>query len=249
MGITRQSISAAALATLALTAAADPAGATTVRASGDRFEIVGDPGQVNDITINFDLDRSMVSVFDRLHNLTVEITGGGPCSSTDPRRTECPIPMSTGLRPFRVDLGDRNDRLTIRAPRVSPEILGSAGIGTEVRDGPGDDRASSTTTVTFYVNGPGNDVLRGAATSTSGGGNDIIGGTVGPDSLHGGAGRDTIRGGDGADIIRGESGNDRLFGDSGQDRLFGGLGNDYLRGGTARDQLFGGPGTNTLIQG
>jgi Ca2+-binding RTX toxin-like protein len=235
------------LAALGVTAA--PASATSVRAGTDRFLITGDPGEVNDITINFDLDRNMVSVFDRLHNLTVTIAGGGPCSSTDPRQTECPIPRSSGLRPFRVDLGDRNDRLTITAPRVSPEILTSAGIGTEVRDGPGDDRASSTTTVTFYVNGPGNDVLRGAASTTAGGGDDTITGTVGPDMLDGGAGRDMIHGGIGADVIRGGPSADRLFGEGGQDRLFGGLGNDFLRGGTARDLLNGGPGRDVQIQG
>lgn len=245
----RNAVLAVAIASAAFAATAATAGATTVRASGDRFEVVAHPGQVNDITITYDLDRSMVSVFDRLHSLTVEITGGGPCSSTDARETECPFPTGTALRPYRIDLGDRNDRLTISAPRTSPEIYAGAGLGIEVRDGPGNDRASSIPTLTSYVNGPGNDVLRGAASSTAGGGNDNITGTVGPDALNGGTGADVIHGGAGADVIRGDSGNDRLFGDGGQDRVFGGRGSDFLRGGAARDQLFGGPGTNTLIQG
>jgi serralysin len=237
------------LAALALALSAVPASATTVRARGGDFQVIGDPGQVNDITVTYDLDRSMVRVFDRLHSLTVQIEGGGPCSSTDPRDTECPFPTGTGTPRFRIDLGDRNDRLTISAPPASPEVYAGAGLDTEVRDGPGDDRAFSVPTLTKFVNGPGNDILRGAASSTRGGGNDRIVGTVGPDTLFGGAGRDVIFGGPGGDRLYGDKGDDRLYGQAGQDRLLGGLGNDFLQGGAARDQLFGGPGRNTLIQG
>lgn len=244
----RRLLPGVALATVAVMSAA-PAAATTVRAGAERFEVVGDPGQVNDLTINYDIDRSMVSVFDRLHNLNVQIEGGGPCSTTDSRQTECPFPAGTSRPRFRIDLGDRNDQLSIQAPRASPEIYAGAGLDTEVRDGPGDDRVFSVPTLTKYVNGPGNDVLRGAASTTPGGGNDSITGTVGPDTLDGGAGRDTIRGGNGADTIRGGSGPDRLFGEGGRDRLFGGPGNDFLRGGPALDLLSGGPGRNTRIPG
>jgi serralysin len=234
----------------ALGAAAAPAAATTVRAGATQFAVTGDPGEVNRLNLRYDLDREMVRVADRVP-LNVEVRGGGPCTATTPRDVECPFPAGDSRRRFLIDLGDRDDRLQIvtdqRGP-VSPEIDVGIGLFAEVRDGPGNDRASSIPTTTFYVAGPGHDVLTGAARATPSGGNDTITGTEGPDTLDGGAGRDVIRGGLGADLIRGGTGNDRLFGQSGQDRLFGGLGNDFLRGGTARDLLNGGPGRDTQIQ-
>jgi Ca2+-binding RTX toxin-like protein len=240
---------ASALAAVAIATSATTAGATTIRAGATQFLVTGDPGEVNDITFRFDLDRMTVRVVDRVR-LNTTIAGGGPCSTSDPREVECPWPAGDSFRRFAIDLGDRNDRLRIDAPRgLDPEFFAGDALYTEVRDGPGDDRASSVPTLTKYVNGPGNDVLRGAAQATAGGGNDSITGTEGPDLLLGGAGRDVIHGALGADVIRGGPSADRLFGDSGQDRLFGGTGNDFLRGGTARDLLNGGPGRDVQIQG
>jgi serralysin len=232
-----------ACASLGATATAH---ATTVRPTAPQLQITGESGEVNVMTLSHSLTREVLRIEDDAAIRLV--TGGGrACSTIGPTVVECPYPAGDSLRKFLIDLGDRDDRLTIRAQRLSPEFY--VGLNTEVRDGPGDDRASSIPTVTTYVNGPGNDVLRGAASSTAGGGDDTITGTVGPDDLRGGRGRDVIRGGDGADVIRGDAGNDRLFGESGQDRLFGGTGNDFLRGGSARDQLSGGPGRNVLIPG
>jgi Ca2+-binding RTX toxin-like protein len=219
-----------------------------VRAIPEHLEITGDPGEVNVITLRHDLDREVVRVEDRVALILVAV-GGRACTSLGAMTAECPYPAGDSFRRFVIDLGDRDDRLAIVAERTSPETYAGLAVFSEVRDGPGDDRASSIPTTTNFVTGPGNDVLRGASTATPSGGNDTITGTVGPDLLEGGRGRDVIRGADGADVIRGGPSADRLFGESGQDRLFGGGGNDFLRGGSARDRLSGGPGRNVLIQG
>jgi RTX calcium-binding nonapeptide repeat (4 copies) len=240
----------AALAALGIAPAA--AHATDVRSVAEYLEVEAAPGQVNNLVLRHDLDRSVVRIEDSAPLGFVSL-GGPRCTGLAPNVLECPYPPSgppSGTTSqFFVELGDRDDRLRIDAPRRSPEVYVAAGLITEVRDGPGNDRASSIPTTTTFVAGPGNDIMSGAARATSSGGNDTITGTVGPDTLDGGAGRDVLRGGIGADLMRGGIGNDRLFGQSGRDRLFGGLGNDFLRGGSARDLLNGGPGFDTQIQG
>jgi hypothetical protein len=247
MSATGRRLVALAVAGAALGTAAT-AQATTVRPTAGQLYITGESGEVNVMTLRHFSTLQVLRIEDDT-GIHLAAGGGRACSTIGATVVECPYPAGDSLRKFVIDLGDRDDRLTILARRLSPEFYAADGLNTEVRDGPGDDRASSIPTLTTFVSGPGNDVLRGAARSTAGGGDDTITGTVGGDDLHGGLGRDVIHGGDGADVIRGDGGNDRLLGESGQDRLFGGTGNDFLRGGSARDQLFGGPGRNILMQG
>ena len=238
------------VALVAWLAAPAAAGATTVDSGSARVLVEARPGEVNAMTVHLDLDRSAVRVRDTAGIGALTTSGGAACARRAADVAECPFPAGGGTGPaFVLELGDRDDRLTLTASTLNSEQLVGAGALSQVRDGPGDDRATSAPSTTTFVTGPGDDVLVGAARATPGGGNDRITGTVGPDVLDGGAGRDVLRGGIGADLLRGGAGGDRLFGEGGQDRLFGGLGDDFLRGGPARDVLAGGPGRDTSIQG
>ncbi len=62
-------------------------------------------------------------------------------------------------------------------------------------------------------------------------------------------GDDILNGGNGNDSIDGNSGNDIINGDNGRDTLVGGVGNDILIGGNGRDTLVGGVGDDTLTGG
>ncbi len=85
------------------------------------------------------------------------------------------------------------------------------------------------------------------------GGDDIIIGGAGKDTLDGDAGNDIIIGWRGSDTISGGIGNDLLYGDdlgfngiSGDDTIDGGAGNDVLYGGRGSDKMTGGDDNDTL---
>jgi hypothetical protein len=81
------------------------------------------------------------------------------------------------------------------------------------------------------------------------GGNDIMYGGPGPDSMTLGAGNDYAYGGQGNDTIDGGDGDDRLYGGAGNDRLTGARGNDILSGGEGDDWVLGGEGNDIVIGG
>jgi Ca2+-binding RTX toxin-like protein len=60
------------------------------------------------------------------------------------------------------------------------------------------------------------------------GGDDLLVGDDGADSVHAGAGKDVVNAGGGRDVVFGADGNDALWGGSDHDRVFGGEGNDVL---------------------
>lgn len=60
------------------------------------------------------------------------------------------------------------------------------------------------------------------------GGDDLILGDTGSDSVHAGAGRDVVNAGDGDDVVFGADDADALWGGIGHDRVFGGEGRDLL---------------------
>ena len=70
------------------------------------------------------------------------------------------------------------------------------------------------------------------------GGNDLIVGSSGADTLNGYLGNDILRGNDGNDILLGGGGADTLYGNVGNDTLVGGAGQDTLYGGGGAD-IFG----------
>lgn len=81
------------------------------------------------------------------------------------------------------------------------------------------------------------------------GGNDLLNGNDGDDTLNGAGGNDTLNGGNGLDRLVGGAGNDLLNGGSDADRLLGGTGNDVLNGDDGDDSLNGGPGNDTVNGG
>ena len=103
----------------------------------------------------------------------------------------------------------------------------------------------------------------GALTDTASGGNDLLYGGEGADTVVGDAfgadnalgGADTLYGDGGGDRLSSGSGNDTLFGGAGDDfafdlegasTLYGEGGNDTLLGGADGDTLYGGTGRDTL---
>lgn len=91
----------------------------------------------------------------------------------------------------------------------------------------------------------------------SGGGDDLLVGSSGPDEIHAGDGTDEILGLGGNDTILGDGGNDTIYGGPGADKQNGGAGDDFLSsessgswdGGkidTGADDVRGGPGKDTV---
>jgi len=90
----------------------------------------------------------------------------------------------------------------------------------------------------LLIGGPGYDTLDGQA------GNDTLKGDSEPDVMNGGLGNDNLDGGSGDDVMWGDAGNDTLIGGPGNDFLTGGMGVDTLDGGEGNDQLIGGMPAN-----
>ena len=82
-----------------------------------------------------------------------------------------------------------------------------------------------------------------------GGGNDVISGLGGDDTIWGGAANDAIFGNDGNDDLRGGSGDDEIYGGDGNDILDGGAGSDSLSGGAGNDVFLSGEGGNQIDLG
>jgi hypothetical protein len=95
-----------------------------------------------------------------------------------------------GLKQFRVEGLDGNDRITI------DQSGGALAIPLNAGGGDGNDTITGGAGADGLSGGAGNDVLRGAA------GNDL---------LVGGAGNDTLVGGEGRDVLTGNGGADKLF--------------------------------------
>jgi Ca2+-binding RTX toxin-like protein len=103
--------------------------------------------------------------------------------------------------------------------------------------------------------GRGNDfIAAGALTDytheyVEGGGNDIIWGGSGHNTIVGGGGNDTIYGGSGWNTIRGGRGNNLIYGGPHADLLMAGSGNDTIHSTTGNDTLVAGPGEDWLYGG
>lgn len=85
---------------------------------------------------------------------------------------------------------------------------------------------------------------------------EVIGGTLGDDTLEGGGGSDLLQGFGGSDFLFGRGGDDKLRGGAGGDHLYGGTGDDVLRGGrgadwlvpeAGNDRVWGGPGADHFL--
>lgn len=81
------------------------------------------------------------------------------------------------------------------------------------------------------------------------GGDDVLVGTSGNDTINGLGGDDVIHGYLGADELTGAAGDDQLYGGRGSDLLLGKDGKDFLSGGPRGDSLYGAAGADELRAG
>jgi len=151
-------------------------------------------------------------------------------------------------------VGRAGDDLLVNQTELNSRIDGGFGDDTIV-GGTGNDRA--------LLGGPGNDLIEGdfginEAVTPGAGGNDLIAGGDGEDTLVGKGGNDVLLGEDGDDLLLGGADRDRLFGgegtdqisgDGGDDLAFGGEGDDFLSGGFGNDVLNGGVGNDNILPG
>jgi Ca2+-binding RTX toxin-like protein len=104
----------------------------------------------------------------------------------------------------------------------------------------------------FLVGKGGDDILTGLSGNDSiwgGAGDDFLSGAAGNDEIHGGGGLDVIDGGDGDDKLHGQDGDDAIHGGDGADLIDGGADTDRIWGDNGDDTLSGGAGTDTLAGG
>jgi len=103
--------------------------------------------------------------------------------------------------------------------------------------------------------GTGGDTLDYSAGYDAGATINLAGGGVGTDAIDGfenvigTAFADVITGETGSNTLRGGGGNDSLKGGGGDDSLYGGKGNDTVRGGSGDDDMFGGKGKHDAAYG
>lgn len=240
-----------ALALLALPAAAH---ATTVSLTPEPYftgktgwstaaylAVTAASGERNDMTISWNRARgdyrdvvTTMIVADRTAPLT---PGTGCAASAD--AIACTVPGTWLLGRADVDLGDRDDRVTIDSPLVAT-----------LHGGPGDDRLDAGQASWATLDGgAGADVLIG-----SNGGDQLLGGD-GPDSISGGGGIDTVSYADhtvGITVrLGGSTGNgapgegDAIAADI--EAANGGSGDDELVGTDANDTIVGGPGNDRIL--
>ncbi|MEL7467315.1 MAG: Hint domain-containing protein [Pseudomonadota bacterium] len=145
-----------------------------------------------------------------------------------------------------IDGGDNGDTLYGGAGNDVIEAGEEINIGDDdlIYAGDGEDRITSAETDSrsddrIYA-GAGNDTI-----TMSGGDNVLYGGT-GRDTISGGQHEDTIFGGNDADDIGGGAGNDQIDGGAGNDQLDGGAGNDTLTGGAGSDVFVVSSGADTI---
>jgi Ca2+-binding RTX toxin-like protein len=211
---------------LAAAALAVPASASaaTVSAENGRIMITAKPGETNTMTFN-EGDGSY-----QITDSASPIEAGANCvKAPDAQRVGCP---ATGATVLMADLGDGDDSLTV-----------SAGLGSDVEGGAGNDT---------IVGGFGDDVIRGGAGNDGldgNTGNDTLKGADGDDFMSGGAGPDSLEGGDGNDNLNGNEDGDTIVAGDGKDTLAGNDGNDRLEAGKGADGLDGGDGDDVLRTG
>ena len=185
-------------------------------------------GEANRATIGF--AKGVFTVTDA----GAQVKAGRRCARRPKKQVRCdPRIRGKGYLPnLRVKLGDRHDRLAVKAARRK-------GF-TTVHSGPGDDVIKAGD---GYVNGYFYGET-GADTVAAGSGTDEVFGGPGPDTLSGGGGRDEMYGGDGdrdaetdGDRVDGGAGNDIVNGADGDDVILGGAGNDLLGVGGGNPEL------------
>jgi hypothetical protein len=253
----RTAVAGAALA-LVLACGAAPAGAATVRVSGDTLEFRAAPGEVNLLSISRPAAQIVLRHRPGFSPPPISAAGGG-CTSSG-TEAQCP---AAGVTKLDIDLGDGDDQLdsalsvslsgySILKGGAGNDVMYGTGGDDDLYGGPGNDRLDGNDGADFIHGGDGSDW---AVYDTSGPGspvtasldglaNDGAGGSlddnVDPDkdveNLAGGEGDDLLTGDDSYNMLDGGgSGNDHLRGRGDSDVLDGGSGDDVLDGGEGTD--------------
>jgi Ca2+-binding RTX toxin-like protein len=202
-----------AIAALAASAAASPAGAAQVVRDGDAIVLRGVGAEANHLSAAVDdFAPANLRLSDRTDfPLTADPSLGCTITSSGfGQFASCP---ATGFTRLRIEGGDGDDELDI-SPHDLPitgEVILDGGAGTDDLEGPTTDRPVT------LLGGPGNDALKGGR---------------GPDGLDGGEGNDQVDGGDGNDTVRGGLGDDVVIGGRtlSADLIDGGPGRDLSKG-------------------
>ena len=192
-------LAAAALAAAALPSAATAA--TNVSVTDNVVRAVSDPGEGNQIVVEFDAGSNEIHVFD----LAQGITAAAPCVDGG-GEADCPLSIGDHARII-VSAGDGDDivgeglLLTLVEPYLATE--GFDPILEKL--GPGNDRGQAGQGSSRILGGPGNDRmfgLDGSDTLIGGPGNDVLDRRLAGSSIEPNAGRDRYIAGPGADKIR-----------------------------------------------
>ena len=240
---------AAVLATLVLATGAGPASAATVSFdAGTGLRVTAAAGEVNAVTLLFDLGGPAWIVRD-----TAPLTAGAGCSGGG-AEVRCAFTPSSANKVHTVDLGDGNDSFNSQGNEFVSDGFVTGGLG--------DDTLLGGRGFDFLDAGDGIDRLEGLA------GDDRLVGGPGRDLLLGGTGSDTLEGGDGADTVSyagsarvaatlDEQANDQERSATGQllstdhiktvENVIGSGGPDVLVGNSGLNRLEGGAGDDRLM--
>jgi hypothetical protein len=217
-----------ALALLACSAPAAPAGAATVSSEGAVVTIAAPARERNAITV---IGRSAGGV--TVSDMRSPLTAGPGCTQAAPDRAHCGSPETAELV---ADLGALTDSISVGE---------SAALRATLRGGGGNDTLRGGLRNDLIAGGTGRDTVTysnrsAAVVVTLAGGADDGGAGEGDDVVEveravGGSGFDTLTGTEGGDGLYGGRGDDRLDGLGGVDTLYGGRGDDLLQGGLGDD--------------
>ncbi len=161
---------------------------------------------------------------------------------------------AAGMQNLTVLGGKGGDNLVVNGVDLGLPVSGGVFL---FEGGAGSDRLAVTGDTEYRLNdfrvtstGGGfilHDEVERAALNGGGGNNTLIGvGYSGALTLNGLGGNDVMWGGTGLNSILGGAGNDHLYGNARNDSLDGGNGNDQLFGGLGNDSLNGGSGVDLL---
>ncbi|OON74903.1 calcium-binding protein [Streptomyces tsukubensis] len=264
----------AATATLALTLGTAALVAPSAQAAGATATVVHEdgklwykaaPGQQNQLTVDEEIEQR--GEFESYYVLTFHDRYDIDIDATSATWDECVYPTqgdhgvvrcaveipqnSDDSDSYDIDLGDEDDTATLE-----PDSDAWAGV----HGGPGDDVLKGSASSILHGD-DGDDSLDGGGGpfgfgSYGGPGNDTLThcgqdcfGEAGNDSLTGTDEENNLHGDDGDDILHGQGGADVLYGGKGNDMLYGEAGDDTLWGNSGDDVLWGGPGTDALSGG
>ena len=144
----------------------------------------------------------------------------------------------------KIDGGSGNDFLVGGAGNDT--LTGGTGTDTvDLTDAQGN---VSVDLVANRATGDGTDTLSSIENAVVGGGDDVVMGNAGANTINGGNGNDKLTGGAGDDVLVGGTGGDTLYAGDGDDTVIAGAGDDVIVGGdgAGNDRYTGGTGVDTI---